>query len=103
MTAQTLITVGVLGLLVVGSISSETQSESAPWFQMTQNALSVAMLSGAALLWIFAWKFYVRVQMRLGVTRHLLYIAILLGLTVFSPLVFMIIEGKDSFFGEAFA
>ncbi|MFC7336007.1 hypothetical protein ACFQY0_02360 [Haloferula chungangensis] len=103
MIAQILLSVGLLGTLMVSSLGSEMELADASWLQVSLQLLTVAMFLGALLLWLFAWKFYIRVYRQRSVTRDALYFAILLGLTVLAPLAFMIIEGKDSFFNEAFA
>ena len=103
MTAQWLFTAGIIGCLAVGALSSEMKAESEIWSKAALAILATSMLLGAFLLWIFGWKFYFRTQSRSGVIRDCFYFAILLGFTCLAPLVFMMIEGKDSFFDEVFS
>jgi hypothetical protein len=103
MTAQILFTAGIIGTLVVGSISSEMNAIDTAWSKISLGLLTTSMLAGAFILWLFGWKFYLRVQSRLNVTRGILYLAIVTAFTCLTPLFFMLIEGKDNFFKEAFA
>ena len=102
MTAQILFTIGLIGGLVTASIISEIQQGNAEWNRVILGGLSCSMFLGAIILWLFAWKFYVRTLPRLGIYRGALYLVIVIAFSILAPLILIVLEGKDAFFEEAF-